>query len=153
MRSINNIGKKITAKQTIGAEVEITQAVESGDTESDAWNWVLRKRKSDVTYEYDDTTEYDNAAETLDTLDRQEKINVIEDYISETISKRLGELPIDQRKQFAAVAMKKLDTEINKLDSLSDDAINKRYLIAAKNMSTNKSKINDVKTTTKYSPI
>lgn len=144
LRSINNIGKKITAKQTIGAEVEITQAVESGDSESDIWNWVLRKRKSDVTYEYDDATEYDDAAETLDTLDRQEKINVIEDYISETISKRLGELPIDQRKQFAAVAMKKLDTEINKLDSLSDDAINKRYLIAAKNMSTNKSKINDV---------
>lgn len=144
LRSINNIGKKITAKQTIGAEVEITQAVESGDSESDIWNWVLKKRKSDVTYEYDDATEYDNAAETLDTLDRQEKINVIEDYISETISKRLGELPIDQRKQFAAVAMKKLDTEINKLDSLSDDAINKRYLIAAKNMSTNKSKINDV---------
>lgn len=144
LRSINNIGKKITAKQTIGAEVEITQAVESGDSESDIWNWVLRKRKSDVTYEYDDATEYNDVAETPDTLDRQEKINVIEDYISETISKRLGELPIDQRKQFAAVAMKKLDTEINKLDSLSDDAINKRYLIAAKNMSTNKSKINDV---------
>jgi hypothetical protein len=149
LRSINNIGKKITAKQTIGAEVEITQAVESGDSESDIWNWVLRKRKSDVTYEYDDATKtpaitHDNAAETLDTLDRQEKINVIEDYISETISKRLGELPIDQRKQFAAVAMKKLETEINKLDSLSDDAINKRYLIAAENMSTNKSKINDV---------
>lgn len=144
LRSINNIGKKITAKQTIGAEVEITQAVESGDSESDIWNWVLKKRKSDVTYEYDDATEYNDAAKTLDTLDRQEKINVIEDYISETISKRLGELPIDQRKQFAAVAMKKLDTEINKLDSLSDDAINKRYLIAAKNMSTNKSKINDV---------
>lgn len=144
LRSINNIGKKITAKQTIGAEVEITQAVESGDSESDIWNWVLKKRKSDVTYEYDDATEYDDAAKTLDTLDRQEKINVIEDYISETISKRLGELPINQRKQFAAVAMKKLDTEINKLDSLSDDAINKRYLIAIENMSTNKSKINDV---------
>ena len=151
LRSINNIGKKITAKQTIGAEIEITQAVESGDSESDIWNWVLRKRKSDVTYEYDDTTktpaithEYDDAAKTLDTLDRQEKINVIEDYISETISKRLGELPIDQRKQFAAVAMKKLETEINKLDSLSDDAINKRYLIAAENMSTNRSKTNDV---------
>lgn len=138
LRSINNIGKFVTAMQTVGAETEITQDVEAGNVTSDTWNWSLKKRKSDITYEYDDV------AKTLDTLDKQEKINVIEDYISETISKRLEALPIDQRKQLAAGAMKKLETEINKLYSLSDAEIDKRYLIATKNMLTGKNEISDV---------
>lgn len=138
LRNINNIGKFVTAMQTVGAETEITQDVEAGNITSDTWNWALKKRKSDITYEYDDV------AKTLDTLDRQDKINVIEDYISETISKRLEALPIDQRKQLAAGAMKKLETEINKLYSLSDAEIDKRYLIATKNMLTGKSEISDV---------
>jgi len=138
LRDINNIAKFVTAMQTIGAETEITQDVEAGDVTSDTWNWSLKKRKADITYEYDDV------AKTLDTLDKQEKINVIEDYISETISKRLEALPIDQRKQLAAGAMKKLETEINKLYSLSDAEIDKRYLIATKNMLTGKSEISEV---------
>lgn len=138
LRNINNIGKFVTAMQTIGAETELTQDVEAGNIASDTWNWSLKKRKSDITYEYDDV------AKTLDTLDRQEKINAIEDYISETISKRLEALPIDQRKQLALGAMKKLETEINKLYSLSDAEIDKRYLIATKNMLTGKNEINEV---------
>lgn len=138
LRDINNIAKFVTAMQTVGAETEITQDVEAGDITSDTWNWSLKKRKADITYEYDDV------AKTLDTLDKQEKINVIEDYISETISKRLEALPIDQRKQLAAGAMKKLETEINKLYSLSDAEIDKRYLIATKNMLTGKSEISEV---------
>ncbi len=138
LRDINNIAKFVTAMQTVGAETEITQDVEAGDVTSDTWNWSLKKRKADITYEYDDV------AKTLDTLDKQEKINVIEDYISETISKRLEALPIDQRKQLAAGAMKKLETEINKLYSLSDAEIDKRYLIATKNMLTGKSEISEV---------
>ena len=141
LRTINNIGKTIS-NNLLPIEVSsdkleaISEKVQSGDAaaESKSWNWIDKAKRAEIDYE---STE-------LSEVSRTEKEEVIANYISNTIIDKLNKLPLEQRKTQAASAMQTLNAQIAKLETLSDEAIDKRYIIALGNEVTGNNKIEAV---------
>lgn len=124
LRNINNIGKFMTAMQT---EQELKENVDTGALEGGAkttWNWIDRMKKAEIDYEQDDI------AKTLDSIPREDKIQAIQDYITNELAARAEKLSPEELKQMGKKILARREAEFKKLEGLSDKAIDKRYLIA-----------------------
>lgn len=113
---INTLGKFVSLQQQ---ELSFT---EEGKMSDGTWNWVSNKKLADIDYEVDDVSK------TLDSLSKEEKIQEIENNMSEVLSERLLALPQAKRIEIAESVMKKYQDRVDQLHKLSDEEIDRRYL-------------------------
>lgn len=127
VRSINNLGKFMSAQQT---DLEFREDVDTGKIVSSnkQWNWIDKLKKAEVDYEQDS-----GVVDALEDIDRSDKEKVIGMYVSNEISRRLESLPLAERQAKAAAAMKQLQKILNTISNLSEEALNKRYLAVLAN--------------------
>lgn len=124
IRNINNLGKFMSTQQ---AERSLIENSDTGDIDNKVtkvWNWSDKRKSATIDYEVDDV------AKTLGELDRQDKINEIENYIADVIAERLRALPEAERVKKTPAALRRIEAEIAKLDGMSDVDIDKRYMQA-----------------------
>lgn len=132
---INNIGKKVAYKQQV---LSLNEDVETGKISASSegtWNWnnIRKATEDDTVYRVEDLV-------GLDTVDRVDKLNFIEQYIRDVVGKRLyneyGDA-IKYNPEVLSEALVEINSQIDSLSKLSDDELNLRYIEAIDN-STNK---------------
>lgn len=150
LRHINNVAKYNTAMQNFnpgstGNEADVDGAVDAGDYGENGastgkekpWNWADRAKYADTVYEYDDVNK------TLAIAPREHKLKTLSDYITDVITAKLKALPADIQAVNAKAAVRRLNEEIDKLNNLSDEELNKRYLAVLRKESTGNKDIED----------
>lgn len=152
LRHINNIAKYVAARQeynpsaasgagSIDAEVntgDYGEAPTSVKDKGKVWNYIDRKRLAETIYEYDDVSK------TLDIISREDKLKTVQDYITDVITTKLKSLPADIQRAQAKAAINRLNSEIEKLNNLSDEQLNKRYLTVMEKESSAKKEIEQI---------
>lgn len=119
--SLNNYGKNIAHNQEA-----LTLSENEGKNanlkarQGGVWNWIDRMRKADIVYKGSEVFD-----EINDSLDRQDKINIIQEHIIKSITEEAKATGMDQ-----AAVLSKFYDEMDKLNTLNDDDINKLYTAA-----------------------
>lgn len=150
LRHINNVAKYNTAMQNFnpgstGNEADVDGTVDAGDYGENGvstgkekpWNWADRAKYADTVYEYDDVNK------TLAIAPREHKLKTLSDYVTDVITAKLKALPADIQAANAKAAVRRLNEEIDKLNNLSDEELNKRYLAVLRKESTGNKDIED----------
>lgn len=125
MFDINNIGKTISSKQY---EQELIENVDTGELKGGAktaWNWIDKQRKAEINYESDE-----DIKKTLDSIDREDKIKAITNYIYDAMAARVEQMSESERKAKQKAVLKSIKAMVSELPTLSELALNKRYLQA-----------------------
>ena len=124
LRDINNLGKFMTTMQM---EQELKENQDTGVLEGGAkkaWNWIDQMKKAEIDYEADDV------AGSLDSIPLDEKIQAIKDYITNELARRAESMSREELAQKGKAILARRAQEFKKLEGMSEQQINKRYLIA-----------------------
>lgn len=121
LSNLNNYGKNIAHNQeALSLSSNEGEGANLKSRKSGAWNWIDRMRKADINY---GNTEQLN--ETLSDLDRQDKINIIQEHIIQSIIEQSKANNWSQEE-----VLEQFNNQRNRLDDLTDDEINKLYMAA-----------------------
>ena len=105
------------------------------------YDWTTKQEAARTDYEYDNIID-ESLEKTLGTIDKVDKINAIEKYLFKVLAKKLRALPSDKKIEWTASRIQnKIDSEVDKLYDLSEDELNKKYLIATRNIVNRQEKI------------
>lgn len=124
LRDINNLGKFMTTMQM---EQELKENQDTGVLEGGAkktWNWIDQMKKAEIDYEQDDV------AGSLDSIPLDEKVQAIKDYITNELARRAESMSKEELAQKGKAILARRAQEFKKLDAMSEQQINRRYLIA-----------------------
>lgn len=137
IRKINNLGKLVDynteAKHTTfstggedskGTErmIEGAAAGESVTTGTTAWNWLDKFAKADIDYEYG------TIEDSLDTIDRSDKEELVRNYVIDKITLKLQSMSTEEKLRNAAAAKTAMDKELKKIENMSDEALDRVYI-------------------------
>lgn len=139
IRKINNLGKLVDynteAKHTTfstGGEdedskgtdrmIEGAVAGESVTTGTTAWNWLDKFAKADIDYEYG------TIEDSLDSIDRSDKEELVRNYVIDKIALKLQSMSTEEKLKNAAAAKTAMDKELKKIENMSDEALDRAYV-------------------------
>lgn len=139
IRKINNLGKLVDynteAKHTTfstggededskGTErmIEGAAAGESVTTGTTAWNWLDKFAKADIDYEYG------TIEDSLDSIDRSDKEELVRNYVIDKIALKLQSMSTEEKLKNAATAKTAMDKELKKIENMSDEALDRAYV-------------------------
>lgn len=139
IRKINNLGKLVDynteAKHTTfstggededskGTErmIEGAAAGESVTTGTTAWNWLDKFAKADIDYEYG------TIEDSLDSIDRSDKEELVRNYVIDNIALKLKSMSTEEKLKNAAAAKTAMDKELKKIENMSDEALDRVYV-------------------------
>lgn len=142
MFDINNIGKAISSNQfeisfndnyDIDSETkQVIRSQKAGKTDKDeikSWNWIDKQRKADIDYEVDE-----DLKETLNSIDREEKIEAVMNYAKDTLAAKIETMQAPKTRAEQEALIKKVNNTLKslakELDTISEAALDKRYLQA-----------------------
>jgi hypothetical protein len=118
---LNNLGKNIAHNQeALSLSENEGEGANLKSRKSGAWNWIDRMRKADINY-----GNPEQLNETLSDLDRQDKINIIQEHIIQSIIEQSKANKWSQEE-----VLEQFNNQRDKLDTLTDDEINKLYMAA-----------------------
>lgn len=128
IRDLNNYGKLISAMQDPEildlARYDEGTLIESGGT----WNWTDSQKAATIAYKYDE------AKEILNELSREDKLEIIKDYLINSTSAKLAKQSFTKEQQLQIA--KGLQERLDKIEEASDAEIDKRYLMIIANEGT-----------------
>lgn len=132
---LNNLGKYTIMKEQ-PAQFSDYMKKSAGGT----YNWTERLKKADVDYESAstilDTTvgvSDPGVTQALDRIDRQDKINVIEDYLLKNLEAQIakaGPEGSQARIDAARAALPEYNKQRSQIETMSDETLNQKYLLA-----------------------
>ena len=139
IRKINNLGKLVDynteAKHTTfstggededskGTErmIEGAAAGESVTTGTTAWNWLDKFAKADIDYEYG------TIEDSLDSIDRSDKEELVRNYVIDNIALKLKSMSTEEKLKNAAAAKAAMDKELKKIENMNDEALDRAYI-------------------------
>ena len=139
IRKINNLGKLVDynteAKHTTfstggededskGTErmIEGAAAGESVTTGTTAWNWLDKFAKADIDYEYG------TIEDSLDSIDRSDKEELVRNYVIDKIALKLQSMSTEEKLKNAAAAKTAMDKELKKIENMNDEALDRAYV-------------------------
>ena len=132
---INNLGKYTIMKEQ-PAQFSDYMKKSAGGT----YNWTERLKKADVDYESAstilDTTigiSDPGVTQALDRIDRQDKINAIEDYLLKNLEAQIakaGPEGSQARIDAARAALPEYNKQRSQIETMSDETLNQKYLLA-----------------------
>lgn len=121
LSNLNNYGKNIAHNQeALSLSSNEGEGANLKSRKSGAWNWIDRMRKADINY-----GNPEQLNETLSDLDRQDKINIIQEHIIQSIIEQSKANNWSQEE-----VLEQFNNQRNRLDDLTDDEINKLYMAA-----------------------
>lgn len=121
LSNLNNYGKNIAHNQeALSLSSNEGEGANLKSRKSGAWNWIDRMRKADINY-----GNPEQLNETLNDLDRQDKINIIQEHIIQSIIEQSKANNWSQEE-----VLEQFNNQRNRLDDLTDDEINKLYMAA-----------------------
>lgn len=121
LSNLNNYGKNIAHNQeALSLSGNEGEGANLKSRKSGAWNWIDRMRKADINY-----GNPEQLNETLSDLDRQDKINIIQEHIIQSIIEQSKANNWSQEE-----VLEQFNNQRNRLDDLTDDEINKLYMAA-----------------------
>lgn len=125
LKNIDNMSKYITyvTKNTSEATLEEGRSLDSYKNDS---KWQSRVYEANTDYEAEGNEV--NLNEALETIDDVEKRNTIEDFIMTQNKEKLSTMSENEIKGKSEAISKKLQEQMDKIDSLSDEQINQLYL-------------------------
>lgn len=118
---LNNLGKNIAHNQeALSLSENEGEGANLKSRKSSTWNWIDRMRKADINY-----GNPEQLNETLSDLDRQDKINIIQEHIIQSIIEQSKANKWSQEE-----VLEEFNNQRDRLDTLTDDEINKMYMAA-----------------------
>lgn len=127
LRHINNFGKLVAANQqalTLLSGVD----TEKYKAQGGVWNWLDRMRQANVDYEKDE-----NLVESLEDIDKFDKIRAIENYVVNQLTIEINKLSAEEREAKAPELLEQYHKATNNLGKLSESELNKQYLATLAN--------------------
>lgn len=127
LRHINNFGKLVAANQqalTLLSGVD----TEKYKAQGGVWNWLDRMRQADVDYEKDE-----NLVESLEDIDKFDKIRAIENYVVSQLTIEINKLSAEEREAKAPELLERYHKTTDNLGKLSESELNKQYLATLAN--------------------
>ena len=134
---INNLGKyQIMKEQPTRFEEFMQKKGNTGGT----YGWTEKLKKSDIDYENASsildatigTTDL-GVTQALDRIDRQDKINAIEDYLLKNLEAQIakaGPEGSQARIDAAKAALPEFNKQRSQIETMSDETLNQKYLLA-----------------------
>lgn len=125
IRNLNNYGKWLELRQT---EQSLILDAKTGDInrKTKVWNFIDRMKKANIDY----NSEF---GETLIDIPQSTKLDIIRQYLYKVLGARL--LDMSDKRQINAAAqiiVKKVDAQMDSIMKMTDEEIDKRFLIASK---------------------
>lgn len=118
---LNNLGKNIAHNQeALSLSENEGEGANLKSRKSGTWNWIDRMRKADINY-----GNVEQLSETLNDIDRQDKINFIQEHIVQSIIEQ-SKINNWSREQ----VLEEFNSQRDRLDDLSDNEIDKLYMAA-----------------------
>ena len=118
---LNNLGKNIAHNQeALSLSENEGEGANLKSRKSGTWNWIDRIRKADINY-----GNVEQLSETLNDIDRQDKINIIQEHIIQSI---IEQSKINNWSQ--EQVLEEFNSQRDRLDDLSDNEIDKLYMAA-----------------------
>ena len=118
---LNNLGKNIAHNQeALSLSENEGEGANLKSRKSGTWNWIDRMRKADINY-----GNVEQLTETLSDIDRQDKINIIQEHIIQSIIEQSKTNNWSQEQ-----VLEEFNSQRDRLDDLSDNEIDKLYMAA-----------------------
>lgn len=139
LKNIDNMSKYITYVTKNVTERTYDENRGEDSYKSEDFNFESRVYEANTDYEAEGNEI--NLNEAIDTIDDVEKRNTIKDFIVSENEKKLSTMSENEIKSNRDVIAKKLKEQMDKIDSLSDEQINRLYLKVVAELSTKNSSI------------
>ena len=118
---LNNLGKNIAHNQeALSLSENEGEGANLKSRKTGTWNWIDRIRKADINY-----GNVEQLTETLSDIDRQDKINIIQEHIIQSIIEQSKTNNWSQEQ-----VLEEFNSQRDRLDDLSDNEIDKLYMAA-----------------------
>ena len=118
---LNNLGKNIAHNQeALSLSENEGEGANLKSRKTGTWNWIDRIRKADINY-----GNVEQLTETLSDIDRQDKINIIQEHIIQSIIEQSKVNNWSQEQ-----VLEEFNSQRDRLDDLSDTEIDKLYMAA-----------------------
>ena len=121
LSNLNNYGKNIAHNQeALSLSENEGEGANLKSRKTGTWNWIDRIRKADINY-----GNVEQLTETLSDIDRQDKINIIQEHIIQSIIEQSKANNWSQEQ-----VLEEFNSQRDRLDDLSDTEIDKLYMAA-----------------------
>lgn len=151
LRDINNIGKYINYKKSsISLGDNFDEANLDKLSSGKIWNWLDKEKLANTIYEYDQNSDI---SKTLGSIEKVDKINSIESYIRSVIYNKLAKMTKEELAKWnPEKVQRQIELQVDKLYNLSEEELNRRYLISVNNIAERNRKLEDIVKTSEAKP-
>lgn len=122
LRRIMNLAKEIAYHQE-GISLEDHSSKYKGKST----NWIINRKEGDTDY-LDLGNEQNNVQKDLDTIERNDKIDAIEDYLRADAERKITKIDESQVRNTWSKWMANIDNIVDQLTFASDEILNAKYL-------------------------